>query len=239
MNVNEVISNCAIEILGGKLGTKNPVHPNDHVNKSPSSNDTYSCNAYCYAIPLTLEQGFSAYLQQIDNAIVRVENSLPRVYKLAAGGIAVKIGLNTHKALAAHDSMVEAHGALYVIAAFLTKYALFLPENEPGSSIMPGNVYPTQCEALTIAAQISGNQVAVTVGGLNGHFELNVFKPMMVRNVLQSIQLLADESRSFAEHCVLGIDANRGHIEKLFRKSLMIIKLTEQKFTIFHLKILM
>jgi|UniRef100_A0AC35FII9 fumarate hydratase class II len=306
MNVNEVISNRAIEILGGKLGSKDPVHPNDHVNKSQSSNDTYPTAMHIAvgialnkqlipalkelrkalddkakefadiikigrthtqdAVPLTLGQEFSAYVQQIDNGIVRIENTLPRVYQLAAGGTAVGTGLNTHKgfaekvaktvqqltglpfetapnkfeALAAHDSMVEVHGALNVIAASLMKIAndirflgsgprcglgeLSLPENEPGSSIMPGKVNPTQCEALTmIAAQIFGNQVAVTVGGSNGHFELNVFKPMMVRNVLQSIRLLADGSRSFTEHCVVGIVANRGHIEKLLHESLMLV----------------
>jgi len=306
MNVNEVISNRAIEILGGKLGSKDPVHPNDHVNKSQSSNDTYPTAMHIAvgvalnkqllpalkelrdaldkkakefaniikigrthtqdAVPLTLGQEFSAYVQQLNNGIARVENTLPRVYELAAGGTAVGTGLNTRKgfaekvaktvseltglpfvtapnkfeALAAHDALVEVHGALNVIATSLMKIAndirflgsgprcglgeLSLPENEPGSSIMPGKVNPTQCEALTmIAAQVFGNQVAVTVGGSNGHFELNVFKPLMVRNVLQSIRLLADGSRSFTEHCVVGIQANEGHIEKLLHESLMLV----------------
>uniref|UniRef100_A0A7E4V0U9 fumarate hydratase n=1 Tax=Panagrellus redivivus TaxID=6233 RepID=A0A7E4V0U9_PANRE len=306
MNVNEVISNRAIEILGGKLGSKDPVHPNDHVNKSQSSNDTYPTAMHIAvgialnkqlipalkelrkglndkaqefakiikigrthtqdAVPLTLGQEFSAYVQQIDNGITRVENTLPRVFQLAAGGTAVGTGLNTRigfaekvaatvaketglpfvtspnkfESLAAHDALVEVHGALNVIATSLMKIAndirflgsgprcglgeLSLPENEPGSSIMPGKVNPTQCEAITmVAAQVFGNQVAVTVGGSNGHFELNVFKPMIVRNVLQSIRLLADGSRSFNDHCVVGIQANEKHISKLLHESLMLV----------------
>uniref|UniRef100_A0AC34QLE3 Fumarate hydratase n=1 Tax=Panagrolaimus sp. JU765 TaxID=591449 RepID=A0AC34QLE3_9BILA len=306
MNVNEVISNRAIEILGGKLGSKDPVHPNDHVNKSQSSNDTYPTAMHIAvgialtkqlipaleelrnaldkkskefaniikigrthtqdAVPLTLGQEFSGYVQQIENGIDRVKNTLPRVFQLAAGGTAVGTGLNTRKgfaekvaktvgeltglpfvtapnkfeALAAHDALVEAHGALNVLAASVMKIAndirflgsgprcglgeLSLPENEPGSSIMPGKVNPTQCEALTmIAAQVMGNQVAVTVGGSNGHFELNVFKPLIVRNVLQSIRLLADGSRSFTEHCVVDIKANEKHIERLLHDSLMLV----------------
>lgn len=306
MNVNEVISNRAIELLGGELGSKTPVHPNDHVNKSQSSNDTYPTAMHVAvalevnnrllpalkllrdaldakakefapiikigrthtqdATPLTLGQEFSAYVQQITNGIARVEATLPRLYELAAGGTAVGTGLNTRigfaekvastlssltsipfvtapnkfEALAAHDALVEVHGALNVLAVSLMKIAndirflgsgprcglgeLNLPENEPGSSIMPGKVNPTQCEALTmIAAQVFGNQVAVTVGGSNGHFELNVFKPLIVRNVLQSIRLLADGSVSFTNNCVVGIEANKSHINKLLNESLMLV----------------
>jgi fumarate hydratase class II len=306
MNVNEVIANRAIEIMGGELGSKKPVHPNDHVNMSQSSNDTYPTAMHVAvaleinnrllpalkklrdaldekaksfekiikigrthtqdAVPLTLGQEFSAYVTQITNGIARIETTLPRLYELAAGGTAVGTGLNTRvgfaekvaeklseltglpfvtapnkfEALAAHDTLVEVHGALNVVAVSLMKIAndirflgsgprcglgeLSLPENEPGSSIMPGKVNPTQCEALTmIAAQVFGNQVAVTVGGSNGHFELNVFKPLMVRNVLQSIRLLADGSISFTDNCVVGIVANEKHIEKLLYESLMLV----------------
>ncbi|VDL73208.1 unnamed protein product [Nippostrongylus brasiliensis] len=210
------------------------------------------------AVPLTLGQEFSGYVQQVQNGIARVESVLPRLYELAAGGTAVGTGLNTRKgfaekvaqtvseltglpfktapnkfeALAAHDALVEVHGALNVLAASFMKIAndirflgsgprcglgeLSLPENEPGSSIMPGKVNPTQCEAITmVAAQVMGNQVAVTVGGSNGHFELNVFKPLMVKNVLQSTRLLADAAVSFSEHCVDGIVANRDNIAKV------------------------
>lgn len=217
-------------------------------------------------MPLSLGQEFSGYTQQIENGITRVKDTLPRLYELAIGGTAVGTGLNTHRgfdekvcaklaeltmlpftpapnkfeALAAHDALVEVHGALNVVAASLMKIAndirflgsgprcglgeLILPENEPGSSIMPGKVNPTQCEAVTmVAAQVMGNQVAVTVGGSNGHFELNVFKPMMVRNVLQSICLIGDAARSFTEHCVLGIKADRERIDKLLHESLMLV----------------
>merc|ERR1712168_641232 len=277
MNVNEVLANRSIELLGGELGSKNPVHPNDHVNKSQSSNDTYptamhiavavelhnvllpglqklhdsiDAKAKEYAdiikigrthtqdaTPLTLGQEFSGYAKQLEYGIDRVKATLPRLYLLAAGGTAVGTGLNTRvgfaekvadevskitglpfetapnkfEALAAHDAMVEVSGALNVIACSLMKIAndlrflasgprcglgeLSLPENEPGSSIMPGKVNPTQCEAITmVAAQVMGNHVAVTVGGSNGHFELNVFKPMMVKNALQSARLLGDAS---------------------------------------------
>lgn len=306
MNVNEVISNRAIELLGGKLGSKDPVHPNDHVNMSQSSNDTYPTAMHVAvaieinrrllpalktlqkalqakadeftsvikigrthtqdAVPLTLGQEFGAYVTQIANGIARIEGTLPRLYQLAAGGTAVGTGLNTRKgfaekvaskiseltsilfvtapnkfeALACNDTMVEVHGALNVVATSLMKIAndirflgsgprcglgeLSLPENEPGSSIMPGKVNPTQCEALTmIAAQVFGNQVAVTVGGSNGHFELNVFKPLIVRNVLQSVRLIADGSISFTENCVNGIVANKDHINKLLHESLMLV----------------
>ncbi|XP_071079155.1 probable fumarate hydratase, mitochondrial [Haliotis cracherodii] len=306
MNVNEVISNRAIEILGGTMGTKTPVHPNDHVNMSQSSNDSFPTAMHIAvateinnrllgnlrqlhealeakskefadiikigrthtqdAVPLTLGQEFSGYTQQMAYGIERVKATLPRVQELAAGGTAVGTGLNTRKgfaemvaaevsqytglpfktsknkfeALAAHDALIEVHGALNVVACSLMKIGndirflgsgprcglgeISLPENEPGSSIMPGKVNPTQCEALTmVAAQVMGNHVAVSVGGSNGHFELNVFKPMMVRNVLQSIRLLADASLSFTKHCVTGIKPNRERISQLLNDSLMLV----------------
>merc|ERR1719340_118479 len=306
MNTNEVISNRAIEILGGELGSKTPVHPNDHVNKSQSSNDTYptamhiavaqeihnvlipgmeklhdalDAKAKEYAdiikigrthtqdaTPLTLGQEFSGYVTQLKFGIERIEATLPRLYLLAAGGTAVGTGLNTrigfaekvaakvsdltglpfvtapHKfeALAVHDAMVEVSGACNVVACSIMKIAndirflgsgprcglgeLSLPENEPGSSIMPGKVNPTQCEAITmVAAQVMGNHVAVTDGGSNGHFELNVFKPMMVANVLRSIRLLGDSSVAFTDNCVTGIEANREYITKLMSESLMLV----------------
>uniref|UniRef100_A0A1B6DEC2 fumarate hydratase n=1 Tax=Clastoptera arizonana TaxID=38151 RepID=A0A1B6DEC2_9HEMI len=306
MNTNEVISNRAIEILGGKLGSKTPVHPNDHVNKSQSSNDTYPTAMHIAvaceinrilipnlqllhdaldakakefkniikigrthtqdATPLTLGQEFSGYVQQIAFGIERVQATLPRLYLLALGGTAVGTGLNTRigfaekcadkiseltglpfktapnkfEALASHDAMVEVSGALNVLAVSLMKIAndirflasgprcglgeLSLPENEPGSSIMPGKVNPTQCEAITmVAAQVMGNHVAVTVGGSNGHFELNVFKPMMVANVLRSVRLIADSSKAFTTNCVQGIEANKDRINKLLYESLMLV----------------
>jgi len=306
MNTNEVISNRAIEILGGELGSKKPVHPNDHVNKSQSSNDTYptamhisvaveihnvllpglkklhdalDAKAQEYAdiikigrthtqdaTPLTLGQEFSGYVTQLKFGIERVEAALPRLYMLAAGGTAVGTGLNTRigfaekvaakvseltglpfvtapnkfEALAAHDSMVEISGALNVLACSIMKIAndirflgsgprcglgeLSLPENEPGSSIMPGKVNPTQCEAITmVAAQVMGNHVAVTVGGSNGHFELNVFKPQMVSNVLRSIRLIGDSCAAFTDNCVVGIQANREEINRLLHESLMLV----------------
>ena len=290
MNTNEVIANKAIEILGGELGSKDPVHPNDHVNKSQSSNDTYptamhiavaveihnvllpglqtlhkaidaKANEYKDIIkigrthtqdatPLTLGQEFGGYAQQLAFGIDRIKATLPRLYMLAAGGTAVGTGLNTRigfaekvaqevsnitglpfvtapnkfEALAAHDAMVEVSGALNVIACSVMKIAndlrflasgprcglgeLSLPENEPGSSIMPGKVNPTQCEAITmVAAQVMGNHVAVTVGGSNGHFELNVFKPMMVANVLRSIRLLGDSCVAFTDKCVVSLSS--------------------------------
>jgi len=306
MNTNEVIANRAIEIMGGELGSKSPVHPNDHVNKSQSSNDTYptamhiavaveihntlipgmkklhdalDAKAKEYAdiikigrthtqdaTPLTLGQEFSGYVTQMKFGIERVEATLPRLYMLAAGGTAVGTGLNTRigfaekvaskvsditglpfvtapnkfEGLAAHDAMVEVSGALNVIACSIMKIAndlrflasgprcglgeLSLPENEPGSSIMPGKVNPTQCEAITmVAAQVMGNHVAVTVGGSNGHFELNVFKPMMVANVLRSIRLLGDSCVAFTDNCVDGIEANRDRINTLLHESLMLV----------------
>ncbi|CAI5445013.1 unnamed protein product [Caenorhabditis angaria] len=288
MNVNEVISNRAIEILGGELGSKKPVHPNDHLEEKSirdflpalkklrgALNDkavefkdiikigrTHTQDA----VPLTLGQEFSAYVQQVDNSIARIEATLPRLYELAAGGTAVGTGLNTRigfaegvaskvaqitglpfvtspnkfESLAAHDALVEVHGALNTIAVSFMKIGndirflgsgprcglgeLSLPENEPGSSIMPGKVNPTQCEAITmVAAQVMGNQVAVSVGGSNGHFELNVFKPLIVRNVLQSTRLLADSAVSFTDHCVVGIEANKDNIAKIMRESLMLV----------------
>lgn len=306
MNTNEVISNRAIEIMGGELGSKKPVHPNDHVNKSQSSNDTYPTAMHISvaveihnvllpglhklmealdaksteyadiikigrthtqdATPLTLGQEFSGYVQQLKFGIERVEATLPRLFMLAAGGTAVGTGLNTRigfaekvaakvseltglpfvtapnkfEALAAHDSMVEVSGALNVLACSIMKIAndirflgsgprcglgeLSLPENEPGSSIMPGKVNPTQCEAITmVAGQVMGNHVAVTVGGSNGHFELNVFKPMMVANVLRSIRLLGDSCVAFTDNCVVGIEANREEINRLLHESLMLV----------------
>lgn len=306
MNVNEVISNRAIEMLGGKLGSKDPVHPNDHVNKSQSSNDTFPTAMHIAAaqevhevllpglqklqnvldqkskefskiikigrthtqdaVPLTLGQEFSAYVQQIKYGITRIKSAMPRVYELAAGGTAVGTGLNTRigfaekvaakvasltglpfvtapnkfEALAAHDALVELSGAMNTVACSLMKIAndirflgsgprsglgeLILPENEPGSSIMPGKVNPTQCEAITmVAAQVMGNHVAVTVGGSNGHFELNVFKPMIIKNVLHSARLLGDACVSFTDNCVIGIQANTERINKLMNESLMLV----------------
>ncbi|XP_069625534.1 fumarate hydratase, mitochondrial isoform X1 [Ranitomeya imitator] len=306
MNINEVISNRAIEMMGGKLGSKNPVHPNDHVNKSQSSNDTFPTAMHIAAakevneillpglkrlhdalerkskefvniikigrthtqdaVPLTLGQEFSAYVQQIKYGIARIEAALPRVYELAAGGTAVGTGLNTRigfaekvaskvseltglpfitapnkfEALAAHDALVELSGALNTVACSLMKIAndirflgsgprsglgeLILPENEPGSSIMPGKVNPTQCEAVTmVAAQVMGNHVAVTIGASNGHFELNVFKPLIIKNILNSVRLLGDASVSFTDNCIVGIQANTDRINKLMNESLMLV----------------
>ncbi|KAJ8719833.1 hypothetical protein PYW08_012008 [Mythimna loreyi] len=306
MNTNEVVANYAIKALGGTLGSKKPVHPNDHVNKSQSSNDTYPAAMHIAvamalrdrlmpgltalrdtleakskefekiikigrthlmdAVPLTLGQEFSGYATQLTYGIERVCATLPRLHYLALGGTAVGTGLNTRigfaekcaaeiasitgipfetapnkfEALAAHDAMVEVSGALNVIAVSLMKIVndirllasgprcglgeLMLPENEPGSSIMPGKVNPTQCEALTmIAAQVMGNHVAVTVGGSNGHFELNVFKPMMVANVLRSIILIGDGCLAFNKGCAVGIKANQEKIDKIMHESLMLV----------------
>jgi fumarate hydratase class II len=306
MNVNEVIANRAIELLGGELGSKTPVHPNDHVNMSQSSNDSFPTAMHIATVteihqrllpalrhlrdalsersrafadvvkigrthlqdatPVTLGQEFSAYTRQIELGIARVEACLPRLYPLAQGGTAVGTGLNARpefaerfvsklvelgalpftsavnkfEALAAHDALVEVSGALNVIAASAMKIAndirlmgsgprsgfgeITLPENEPGSSIMPGKVNPTQAEALTmVAAQVMGNHVAITVAGSQGHLELNVFKPVIIHNLLQSIRLLADASRSFADRCVTGIEANRERIAELLHRSLMLV----------------
>jgi fumarate hydratase, class II len=306
MNANEVISNRAIEMLGGVLGSKKPVHPNDHVNMSQSSNDTYptamhvACAEEIHhrlipalhrlhaaldakargwahvikigrthtqdATPLTLGQEFSGYATQVANGIRRVELTLPDLMQLAQGGTAVGTGLNAPKgfaemvakriaeitgmaftsapnkfeALAAHDAMVMSHGAINTVAASLFKIAndirflgsgprsglgeLALPENEPGSSIMPGKVNPTQCEALTqVCAQVFGNHATVTFAGSQGHFELNVFNPVMAYNFLQSVQLLADASESFTDHCVVGIAAREDNIKASLDRSLMLV----------------
>ncbi|KAH8306512.1 hypothetical protein KR018_003566, partial [Drosophila ironensis] len=306
MNTNEVISNAAIKMMGGELGSKKPVHPNDHVNKSQSSNDTFpaaihisvgmeinerllpaldhlakviQCKSEEWkdiikigrthlmdAVPLTLGQEFSGYAQQLLYAQERVKGCLPRVYEIALGGTAVGTGLNTHKgfaekvakriaeltclpfvsapnkfeALGSRDCMVEVHGALNTVAVSLFKIAndirflgsgprcglgeLQLPENEPGSSIMPGKVNPTQCESMTmLCAQVMGNQMAVTVGGATGHFELNVFKPLIVSNVLRSIRLLADGCMTFSKNCVEGIQPNKENIAKIMNESLMLV----------------
>ena len=306
MNANEVISNRAIEILGGEIGSKSPVHPNDHVNRSQSSNDTFPTAMHIAAVeeihkslipalkhlhkaldekanswndiikigrthcqdatPLTLGQEFSGYAAQIANGITRVELALPRMYALAQGGTAVGTGLNAKpgfaekfaehvanitgldfitapnkfEALAAHDAFVEMSGALNTIAVSLFKVAndirllgsgprsglgeLSLPENEPGSSIMPGKVNPTQCEALTmVASQIMGNHTTITFAGSQGHFELNVYKPVMAYNLLQSIQLISDASISFTDNCVVGIKPNTEQIKQLMNRSLMLV----------------
>jgi fumarate hydratase, class II len=306
MNANEVIANRANEILGAPLGGKSPVHPNDHVNRSQSSNDTFPTAMHIAAVeqvqhqllpaleqlyatlwakslefgnivkigrthlqdatPLTLGQEFSGYAQQVKRGVERVKGTLPRLYELAQGGTAVGTGLNApagfaegfaeeaariaglpfvtaenkFEVLAAHDALVELSGALNVVAVSLSKIAndvrllgsgprcgfgeLRLPENEPGSSIMPGKVNPTQCEALTmVCAQVMGNQVTVSVAGANGHFELNVYKPVIIYNVLQSIRLLADGARSFNDKCVVGIEADRARIDELLHRSLMLV----------------
>jgi len=306
MNANEVIANRAIEILGGELGSKDPIHPNDHVNMSQSSNDTFPTAMSIAAVeriyhhllpalttlrdtlakkaesfddiikigrthlmdatPLTLGQEFSGYAQQLTNGLVRIETTLPLLRQLALGGTAVGTGLNTKKgyadrvaqkiseltrlpfetapnkfeALAAHDAMVMTSGALKTIACSLMKIAndirmlgsgprcglaeLKLPANEPGSSIMPGKVNPTQCEALTmVAAQVLGNDTTVNVAGATGHFELNVFKPVIMYNVLQSIRLLADGAQSFNDHCAVGLEPDRERIDELLHKSLMLV----------------
>lgn len=306
MNTNEVISNRAIEMLGGTIGSKSPVHPNDHVNMGQSSNDTFptamhiACveevhhelipalehmhsvfvdksNAFKEivkigrthlqdATPLTLGQEFSGYAKQIENGIARVKATYPHMLQLAQGGTAVGTGINSKKgfaekfaenvakitgidfvtaenkfeALAAHDALVELSGALNVLAVSMMKIAndirllgsgprcgigeLNLPANEPGSSIMPGKVNPTQCEAMTmVCAQVMGNHTTVTIAGSNGHFELNVFKPVMVFNVLQSIRLLSDACKSFTERCVVGIEPNYERINELLHGSLMLV----------------
>ena len=306
MNVNEVISNRAIEVLGGTVGSKTPVHPNDHCNMGQSSNDSFPTAMSIAAVtemthsllpalaelhnaldakatefapiikigrthtqdatPLTLGQEFGGYAKQVENGITRVRAVLPHLSELALGGTAVGTGLNTiegydveiarriaketglpfvtapnkFEALAAHDAMIEASGALNVLACSLNKIAndirflgsgprsgigeLSLPENEPGSSIMPGKVNPTQCEALTmVCAQVVGNHTAITFGGAQGHFELNVFKPVMIANLLSSVRLLADSSRCFTKSCVIGIQPNKERIAQLMASSLMLV----------------
>lgn len=306
MNVNEVISNRAIQLLGGVVGSKSPVHPNDHVNQGQSSNDSFPTAMHIAALqtllqttipgleilhrslqakaqqfesiikigrthcqdatPMTLGQEFSGYAQQIQYGIQRIKASLPSLYRLALGGTAVGTGLNTKtgyddqiaqviaqetnlpfvsaankfEALAAHDSLVEVSGCLNTVACSLNKIAndirllgsgprsglgeLSLPANEPGSSIMPGKVNPTQCESLTmIAAKIMGNHVTMTIGGTQGHFELNVFKPVMIAALLDSAVLMGDGCRSFASNCVDGIEANKERIDELLHNSLMLV----------------
>jgi fumarate hydratase class II len=306
MNANEVISNRAIEMLGGTMGSKRPVHPNDHVNMSQSSNDTYptamhiaaaeeihhrllpalrhlhraldaKAKAWAHivkigrthtqdATPLTLGQEFSGYAAQVENGIRRIESTLPDLMQLAQGGTAVGTGLNAPKgfadkvaarisaitglpftsapnkfeALAAHDAMVMSHGAINTVAASLFKIAndirflgsgprsglgeLALPENEPGSSIMPGKVNPTQSEALTqVCVQVFGNHAAITFAGSQGHFELNVFNPVMAYNFLQSVQLMADATVSFADNCIAGIVPREDNIKAALERSLMLV----------------
>ena len=306
MNTNEVIANRAIVIAGGIIGSKDPVHPNDHVNMGQSSNDTFPTAMHISTVervndalipaistlagsfrkktsefqdiikigrthlmdatPLTLGQEFSGYTTQLEYALDRINGCMPRMYQIALGGTAVGTGLNSHKdfavkvanqiaeltgypfvtapnkfeSLAAHDAIVEVSGVLKTIACSLMKIAndirwlgsgprcgigeIVLPANEPGSSIMPGKVNPTQSEALTmVAAQVIGNDTVINVGGSSGNFELNVFKPVMIYNLLQSIRLLADSCRSFNDHCVVGIEPDRAHIEKHLNGSLMLV----------------
>jgi len=306
MNANEVIANRAIEMAGGKLGSKKPIHPNDDVNMSQSSNDTFPTAMHIAAVeeidrrllpmvkqlrdalaakseefqeivkigrthlmdavPLTLGQEFSGYIAQLDKDLVRIQAALPDLYELAIGGTAVGTGLNTHPefadrvaakisdrtqlpfvsapnkfaALAAHDAIVAASGTLKTLATSLMKIAndlrwlgsgprcglgeLILPANEPGSSIMPGKVNPTQCEAMTmVCVQVMGNDTAIAVAGSQGNFELNVFKPLMIHNLLHSIRLLADACASFAEHLVVGIQPNREQIQHSLTNSLMLV----------------
>ena len=306
MNANEVISNRAIELAGGAMGSKKPIHPNDDVNRGQSSNDTFPTAMHIAAVeeihrrlvpmvkklrnalhkketefkdiikigrthlmdatPLTLGQEISGYVQQLNSSLERIEAVLPQLYELALGATAVGTGLNTHpqfavnvaqkiaqitgkpfktarnkfEALACHDTMVNLSGVLNTLAVSLMKIAndirwlssgprsgigeLHLPENEPGSSIMPGKVNPTQCEALTmVCVQVIGNNTTVTVAGSGGNFELNVYKPVIIFNVLNSIRLLSDACESFTDHCVIGIEANRVNIKKHLDDSLMLV----------------
>ena len=306
MNANEVIANRAIEMAGGALGSKKPIHPNDDVNKSQSSNDVFPTAMHVAAAietkerlipalaalrdvlaeksrafakitklgrthlmdatPLTLGQEFSGYVQQLDNGIARLEQALGAVRELAQGGTAVGTGINTHpefakrvaakiaeltghpfvsapnkfEALAAHDALVQLSGSMRTVACSLMKIAndvrwmasgprcgigeIRLPENEPGSSIMPGKVNPTQCEALTmVCAQVIGNDTAVTIGGMSGNFELNVYKPLIIHNVLRSCRLLTDACDSFREHCAAGIEPDEKRIRELLERSLMLV----------------
>src|SRR5512146_2390877 len=306
MNANEVISNRAIELAGGVMGSKKPIHPNDDVNKAQPSNDTFPTAMHIAAVeeihrrlipmvtklrdalakkseefkniikigrthlmdatPLTLGQEFSGYEQQLTNGLERINAALPHLYELALGGTAVGTGLNTHpdfalksaakiseitgkpfksarnkfESLAAHDALVEFHGVLKTLAASLMKIAndvrwlgsgprcgigeLQLPENEPGSSIMPGKVNPTQSEAMTmVCTQVFGNDVAVNIGGASGNFELNVFKPVIIFNVLNSTRLISDACESFTDNCVIGIEANKTNIKKNLENSLMLV----------------
>jgi fumarate hydratase class II len=310
MNANEVISNRAIEILGGSMGSKKPVHPNDHVNMSASSNDTFPTVMHIAAVleieeqlvpalrslrdalhrkseefehiikigrthlqdatPLTLGQEFSGYVAQLDRGLERIEATLPHLRYLAQGGTAVGTGLNTYKGfdeaiaaevskmtgtefktapnkfevLANHDAIVAASAALNTLSCALFKIAqdirflgsgprcglgeLKLPENEPGSSIMPGKVNPTQCEALTmVCAQVMGNHTAITISGMSGQFELNVFKPVLIRNLLHSLRILSDGMRSFEKHLVVGVEADEARISTLLH----------ERYDVFHLNI--
>ena len=306
MNVNEVISNRAIEMMRGKLGSKKPVHPNDHVNKSQSTNDVFPSAMHISialkttqkllpslkllekellkkarvfkkivkvgrthlqdATPITLGQEFSGYHAQLKDCITRIENALSEIYYLAQGGTAVGTGLNTRKnfdkkiikeiskitklpfkpaknkfaALAAHDAIVNFSGAMNTAAVCLMKIAndirflgsgpragygeLILPSNEPGSSIMPGKINPTQSEAVTmVCVKVIGNHNGITMAGSHGHFELNVFKPLIIHNILQSIEIMSDSSKTFALYCVKGIKANKRRIKNLLDNSLMIV----------------
>ena len=306
MNVNEVISNRAIEILNGKKGTKKPVHPNDHVNKSQSTNDVFPTAMHIAiametrekllpslvllnkelkkkvkefnkivkigrthlqdATPLSLGQEFSGYQSQLEECIKRIKVSLNEIYYLAQGGTAVGTGINTKKnfdkkivneikkitklpfkpaknkfaALAAHDAIVNYSGTLNTTAVCLMKIAndirflgsgpragygeLILPENEPGSSIMPGKVNPTQCEAVTmVCVKVIGNHNGITMAGSHGHFELNVFKPLIIHNILQSINIMSDSSKAFAKYCIKGIEADKKRIKSLLDNSLMLV----------------
>jgi len=306
MNVNEVIANRAIEILGGKKGTKKPVHPNDHVNRSQSTNDVFPTAMHIAialqtrdalipslnllnnelkkkvkqfnkivkigrthlqdATPLSLGQEFSGYQSQLEKSIERIKNALNEIYYLAQGGTAVGTGINTKKnfdkkivneikkitklpfkpaknkfaALAAHDSIVNFSGTLNTTAVCLMKIAndirflgsgpragygeLILPENEPGSSIMPGKVNPTQCEAVTmVCVKVIGNHNGITMAGSHGHFELNVFKPLIIHNILQSIKILSDSTKSFGKYCISGLKADKNRIKALLDNSLMLV----------------
>ena len=306
MNVNEVIANRAIEILGGKKGTKKPVHPNDHVNKSQSTNDVFPTAMHMAiairakgkliphlkllnlelkkktkqfskiikigrthlqdATPITLGQEFSGYHTQLSKCIQRIEHSLEEIYFLAQGGTAVGTGLNTTKgfdkkivnelkkitnlpfktapnkfsALASHDAIVNFSGTMNTTAVCLMKIAndirflgsgpragygeLILPENEPGSSIMPGKINPTQCEAVTmVCVKVIGNHNGITMAGSHGHFELNVFKPLIIHNILQSIHIMADSSKSFANYCIKGLKADKKKIQEYLNNSLMLV----------------
>ncbi|MGQ3892609.1 class II fumarate hydratase [Legionella sp. CNM-4043-24] len=311
MNANEVISNRAIELAGGVMGSKSPIHPNDMVNMSQSSNDTFPTAMHIAAamalhsrllpavrelrdalalkmndfkdivkigrthlqdaVPMTLGQEFSGYVAQLDACIRRIEQVMPELYELALGGTAVGTGLNTHPqfaekaaahiaaltdlpfisapnkfaALASHEALVMAHGSMKTLACALMKIAndvrwlgsgprcgigeLILPENEPGSSIMPGKVNPTQCEAMTmVCAQVLGNDTTVGIADSQGNFELNVFKPVIIFNVLHSLNLLADSCRSFREFCVEGLEANRSTIDYYLHHSLMLVTALNQ-----------
>jgi fumarate hydratase class II len=313
MNSNEVISNRAIEMLGGEMGSKTPIHPNDHCNMSQSSNDTFptamhiACAEEVHhrllpalqylrnalndkaeawkdiikigrthtqdATPMTLGQEFSGYTQQLTNGIARIESTMPALMELAQGGTAVGTGLasptgfaekvaekiaaitklpfttapNKFEALAAHDAMVFTHGAIHTVAMSCFKIAndirflgsgpraglgeLALPENEPGSSIMPGKVNPTQCEALTqVCAHVHGNNAAISFAGSQGHFELNVFNPMMAYNFLQSVRLLADAAMSFTDNCVVGIEPRLENIQTGLSNSLMLVTPLKEKY---------